>query len=176
MNRVIVRRFASALMAAGLIAAAAPAVAAPPAVTPPGEREDLGPFTIPAGLACDFTLYLSGTGSNASVIDFENGRQIVAGKGYLLTYTNVDTGESVTFESNGSVQRTSAPDEDNVVTVTATGSNGLILFDSDASEISEVPSAIQYTGRIVYTVDLDTEVFTLISASGRQRDLCEELS
>jgi hypothetical protein len=175
MNRVIVRRFASALMVAGLFAAAAPAVAAPPVTAPPGEVEDLGPFTIPAGGACDFTLYVSGTGSNANVIKFENGRQIVAGKGYLLTYTNVDTGESVTFESNGSVQRYSEPDEDGVVTVTATGSNGLILFPSDVSEISEVPSAIQYTGRIVYTIDAGNN-FTLISASGRQRDLCAELS
>jgi hypothetical protein len=132
--------------------------------------------TVPDELGCEFPLHISGTGSNANIIEFENGRQIIAGRGYLLTYTNLDTGKSVTFESNGSVRRTSAPDEDNVVTVTATGSNGLVLFPSDASEISEVPSAIQYTGRIVYTVDQDTGVFTLLSASGRQQDLCAELS
>lgn len=65
-----------------------------------------------------------------------------------------------------------------VVTVTATGSNGLILFPSDVSTVEGVaaPSAIQYTGRIVYTVNVKTGLFTLISASGKQRDLCAELS
>jgi hypothetical protein len=179
MNRVIVRRFASALMAASLIAAAAPATAAPPPTRP-----DLELTTVPAGQACDFELEVSGSGAKARIKTFKNGSQIISGKGYLATYTNTATEESVTFETNGGAERTSAPvkgptaPKKGIVTVTATGSNGLILFASDASEVDGVgvPSAIQFTGRIVYTVNLDTGLFTLLSASGKQRDLCEELS
>lgn len=119
-----------------------------------------------------------GTDSKARVKTFKNGMQITSGKGYLLTYTNLESEESVTFETNGYAERISAPDADNVVTVTATGSNGLILYSTDESEVDGVgtPSAIQYTGRIKYTVDLDTGIFTLISASGKQRDICAELA
>ncbi|MFF2345066.1 hypothetical protein [Pseudarthrobacter sp. NPDC058119] len=92
-----------------------------------------------------------------------------------MTYTNVKSGESLTFETNGSAEIISAPDADNVVTVTATGSYGLILFPSDLPQ-ELTPSAIQYTGRIVYTVDLDTGVFTLLSSSGQQQDICAALS
>jgi hypothetical protein len=185
MNRVIVRRFAATLLAAGLIAAASPAAAAPPHPTPaPPTRPDLKLTTVAAGEACDFELEVSGSGAKARIKTFKNGSQIISGKGYLATYTNVDTEESLTFETNGGAERTSAPVKDptapknGIVTVTATGSNGLILFASDASEVDGVdtPSAIQYTGRIVYTVNLDTGLFTLLSVSGKQRDLCAELS
>lgn len=141
-------------------------------------REDSTPVTVPAGEGCNFPLRVSGTDAKARVKTFKNGSRITSGKGYLLTYTNVDTGNSVTFPTNGTSERVSAPNAENVVTVTATGSNGLILFSSDASEVSGVPapSAIQYTGRIVFTVDLDDFKFTLVSVSGQQRDLCAELS
>ncbi|MDI3329955.1 MAG: hypothetical protein QJR09_04360 [Micrococcus sp.] len=179
MIRATVRRCAPALLAAAIIAAASPAAAAPPRDTPaPPTRPDLPLTSVAAGEACDFKLEVSGTGAKARVKTFRNGSQIISGKGFLATYTNVDTGESLTFETKGGAERTSAPDADNVVTVTATGSNGLILFSTDMSEVPGVdaPSAIQYTGRIVYTIDLDTGLFTLVSASGRQRDLCAELS
>lgn len=153
-----------------LLAGSSAAVAAPPPI-----RSDLLPTVVPAGEGCDFALQVEGTDAKARVKTFKNGRQITSGKGYLLTYTNLKTGEFLTFETNGTAEIISAPDSDNVVTVTATGSNGLILFSTDQpSDLT--PSAIQYTGRIVYTVDLDTGVFTLISSSGKQRDLCAELS
>jgi hypothetical protein len=174
MKSLPTRRFVpSALLAAALLAVSSAAVAAPPPVVP-----DLDLDPVPAGQGCDFELGITGTGAKARIKTFENGRQIISGKGYLLTYTNLETGTSVTFPTNGTAQRTSAPDANNVVTVTATGSNGLVLFPSDESEVPGVgtPSAIQYTGRIVYTIDLDTGVFTLLSASGRQRDLCAELA
>jgi len=163
-----------ALLAVALLAGSSAAVAAPPPI-----RTDLLPTTVPAGEGCDFALRVSGTDAKARVKTFKNGRQIISGKGYLLTYTNLEpSGKTVTFESNGSAEITSAPDANNVVTVTSTGSTGLILFSTDASKVPgvETPSAIQYTGRIVYTVDLDTGLFTLISASGQQRDLCAELA
>lgn len=153
-----------------LLAGSSAAFAASPPI-----RSDLVPQVVPAGEGCDFKLLVEGTDAKARVKTFKNGRQITSGKGYLVTYTNVKTKESVTFETNGSAEIWSAPDADNIVTVTATGSNGLILFSTDLpSELT--PSAIQYTGRIVYTIDLDTGLFTLISASGQQRDLCAELS
>lgn len=168
------KRFApAALLTAALLAVSSAAVAAPPPVRP-----DFTPEPVPAGEGCAFELGITGTDAKARVKTFKNGREIISGKGFLLTYTNLDTGKSVTFPTNGTAQRTSAPDANNVVTITATGSNGLILFRLDESEVPGVdtPSAIQYTGRIVYTIDLDTGLFTLLSASGRQRDLCAELS
>jgi hypothetical protein len=163
----------SALLAAALLAVSSAAVAAPPPVRP-----DFNPPPVAAGDGCDFSLGITGTDAKARIKTFKNGSQITSGKGFLLTYTNLATGKSVTFETNGTSERISAPNADNVVTVTATGSNGLVLFSSDASEVPgvETPSAIQYTGRIVYTIDLDTGLFTLLSASGRQRDLCAELT
>lgn len=170
------RRFAPpALLAAALLVVASTAVAAPPPVRP-----DLLPTSVPAGEGCKFKLGIEGTDAKARIKTFANGRQIISGKGYLLTYTNLDSKKknSLTFETHGTSETTSAPDADNVVTVTATGSNGLILYSTDKSKVDSVktPSAIQYTGRIVYTVDLDTGLFTLLSASGEQRDLCAELA
>jgi opacity protein-like surface antigen len=168
------KRFSStALLAAALLAVSSAAVAAPPPVRP-----NFTPPPVPAGEGCAFELGITGTDAKARIKTFKNGKQIISGKGFLLTYTNRDSGESVTFQTNGTAEVTSAPDANNVVTVTATGSNGLVLFSSDASNVPGVghPSAIQYTGRIVYTVDLDNGFFTLISASGPRRDLCAELS
>ena len=164
----------SALLTAALLAVSSAAVAAPP---PP--RPDLpSGVEIPAGDGCSFRLGVAGTDAKARIKTFANGTQIISGKGYLLTYTNLDTGKSVTFQTNGTSEHTTAPDADNVVTVTSRGSNGLILFSNDVSEVPGVakPSAIQYTGVIVYTYDLDTGFTTLLSASGTQRDLCAELS
>lgn len=176
MNRTTVRRFApAALLTSALLAVSSAAVAAPP---PP--RPDFPPgVVVPAGAACDFALGIAGTGAKARIKTFANGSQIISGKGYLLTYTNADTGKSVSFETNGTSEHTSAPDADNVVTITSRGSTGLILFPPpDASNVPGVgaPSAIQYTGRIVFTFDLDDGQTTLLSASGTQRDLCAELS
>ena len=60
-----------------------------------------------------------------------------------------------------------------VDTVTATGHNGLILFPSD---IPAGPTATQYTGKIVYTVDNATGIFTLVSASNKGTDVCAALA
>lgn len=159
-----------AVLTAVLLAGSSAAAAAPPPI-----RSDLLPTIVPAGEGCDFKLQVEGTDAKARVKTFKNGRQITSGKGYLVTYTNLKSKESLTFETNGSAEIWSAPDANNVVTVTATGSNGLVLFSTDLPE-DLTPSAIQYTGRIVYTIDLDTGLFTLISSSGQQRDLCAELS
>jgi hypothetical protein len=98
-------------------------------------------------------------------------RLLEAGKGVLLTYTNLDTGESVTIRTDGSVASTRV-NADGTLTVTATGHNGLILFPTD---IPAGPTTTHYIGKLVYDIDPVTGVFTLVSSSGQQRDICAEL-
>jgi hypothetical protein len=136
------------------------------------------PITLPAGLACeDFALEISGTGGNLHTKVFEDRdgnpvRIITAGKGVLLTYTNLDSGDSVTIRTDGSVTKTTF-NPDGTQTVSATGHNGLVLFPTD---IPAGPTTTQFIGRIVYNVDPATGIFTLVSTSGSQRDICAELS
>jgi hypothetical protein len=143
------------------------------------------PLILPVGLACpDFNLGLSSVGGNLHTKEFkdENGnvvRTIVAGKGVDLTYTNFGpdpeapvAGEFVTVKTAGSVTNT-VTNPDGTLTVTATGHNGLVLFPSD---VPAGPTTTQYIGRIVYTVDPATGVFTLLRTSGQQRDICAELA
>lgn len=139
---------------------------------------------LPVGQGCPgFNLGLSSTGGNLHKKDFvdANGnivRNITAGKGVLLTYTNYGTrknkpvaGKSVTIRTDGSVTQT-VTNPDGTQTVTATGHNGLIMFPSD---VPAGPTTTQYIGQIVYTIDAKG-VFTLISTSGQARDICAELA
>ena len=68
---------------------------------------------------------------------------------------------------------TPLPVNNGVATVTATGCNGLILYPSD---VPAGPSATAYRGRIVYTVDLATGIFPLVSAGAPSVDVCDELA
>jgi hypothetical protein len=134
-------------------------------------------LVLPAGLACpDFDLEISGTGGKLHTKEFLDRegnlvRIITAGKGVLLTYTNLDAGTSVTIRTDGSVTQTRF-NPDGTQTVSATGHNGLILFPTD---FPPGPTTTQYIGRIVYTIDND-DVFRLVSTSGSQRDICAELA
>ena len=56
-------------------------------------------------------------------------RIITARTGVVLTYTNLTTGETISFKTSGSVQ--SKVSVNGVDTITATGHNGLILFPTD---------------------------------------------
>jgi hypothetical protein len=185
MKSIIIRRMApTALLAAVLLAVSPAAIAAPPEKggNPPDFPEDT---VVPAGEACDFPLLVEATGSNANIKVFrdEDGnivRTITAGRGYTLTYSRLGPSgdpdeplDSLTIRPTGSVQKvTFAPD--GTQTVTATGSNGLILFSTDLPE-EAAPSAIQYKGRIVYTISPEN-TFTLLSASGTSTDICAELA
>ena len=108
-------------------------------------------------------------------------RTITAGKGVDLTYTNYGTepidsnpvaGESVTVKTAGSVTKT-VFNPDGTLTMTGTGHNGLILFPTD---IPAGPTTTHYIGRIVFNVDPTTGVFTLLSTTGQERDICAELA
>jgi autotransporter passenger strand-loop-strand repeat protein len=81
-------------------------------------------------------------------------------------------GASVTIRTDGSVSNTTY-NSDGTLTVSSTGHNGLILFPSD---IPAGPTTTQYIGRIVYNIDPATGIFTLVSTSGSQRDICAELA
>lgn len=136
------------------------------------------PITLPAGLGCpNFALQLQGTGGKLQTKDFydKNGnkvRTITAGKGVLLTYTNLDTGKSISFNTSGSVSNTTY-NPDGTYTVSASGHNGLVLFPTD---VPAGPTTTQYIGNFVYTVDPATGVFTLIMTSGQAVDVCAALS
>ena len=141
------------------------------------------PIQLPAGSGCAFNLELNGVGGKIQIKEFKDAegnvvRHLEAGKGVLLTYTNYGMdpdvwvkGKSVTIRTDGSVASTRF-NADGTQTVTATGHNGLILFPSD---VPAGPSTIHYIGKLVYTIDANG-VFTLISSSGQQRDICKELS
>jgi hypothetical protein len=173
-GRKLLRRLVlAAALPALMFTSAQSALAEPPepVITP-------DPVELPAGVACpDFALRLEYSGGNLHVKEFkdENGdvvRTFTAGKGFILTFTNVDSGESVAIRTDGSVSSvTSNPD--GTLTFTATGHFGFIIFPTD---VPAGPATIVYTGRTVYNVDPDTGVFTLVSESGRQRDVCAELA
>jgi hypothetical protein len=141
-------------------------------------------FFLPAGVGCEFSLGINVTGGNLVMREFTDAagnvvRTISAGKGFDLTYTNYGTdpedpvaGESVTVKTAGSVTKT-VFNPDGTQTVTGTGHNGLILFPTD---IPAGPTTTHYIGRIVYTVDPATGVFTLVSTTGQERDICAELA
>ena len=134
-------------------------------------------ITLKAGTGCpNFALRLQGTGGNLQTKDFydkkgDKVKTITAGKGVLLTYTNVKTGKSISFDTSGSVTKTTY-NPDGTYTVNASGHNGLVLFPTD---VPAGPTTTQYIGSFVYTVDPSTGVFTLISTSGQAVDVCAAL-
>lgn len=131
------------------------------------------------GLACeDFAVQFTATGGNlvTNVYESEDGgtvRILTAGEGTINTYTNLKTGESITFNTAGSVTKT-VVNPDGSMTVTSTGHNGLILFPGDEPE---GPSTTQYIGRFVYTVTADG-VFILDeeATTGQEVDVCAALA
>jgi hypothetical protein len=118
---------------------------------------------------------LAGTADKRAIVELNNGVVIEAGNGYDLTFTRLDSnGEPVsTVEllSNGSVNKSTTAG--NITTFQSTGKNVLILFPTD---VPAGPSSTLYTGRLVYTVDNTTGVFTVVSSNGTTTDICELLA
>lgn len=166
----------SALVASGLLVGTQGAVAAPPIKEPP--VEDFA-AEVPAGQACeDFALGIEATGSNVTVRTFVDRqgdpvRILQAGRGYTLTYTNLDTGKSLTIRPTGS-NRTTVDNGDGTLTVTETGTAGIILFPSDNPK---GPSSTQFYGRIVYTLVNDGSFrLTSLKSSGTSINICAALA
>lgn len=133
---------------------------------------------VPHYPACEnFDVTISATGGNQAVRStrLKDGiiYTIVAGRGTTLTVGNYDTGETVTFDTKGSITRTAEDPEAGTIDVSLSGTNLFLLFDTDEGG----PSTILYTGVVKFTATSD---FTLTEPieqiSGTQRDICAELS
>ena len=160
-----------------LMLGAGPAMADPPLC--PCRRSSFS-----KGIGCpEFNLGIEWTGGSSiprpSSTRTVNRSDLMAGKGFLLTYTNFGphpddpiAGQSIKITTGGSVSSTRINPE-GTETVTGTGHNGLVLFPSD---VPAGPSTTHYIGRIVYHVDPTTGVFTLLRESSNQRDVCAEQS
>ncbi|HZL74769.1 MAG TPA: hypothetical protein VFB83_05270 [Propionibacteriaceae bacterium] len=163
------RHLVAAVTGLALASAVAVATAAPASAAPASHgRPDFTLPVLPAGQACaGFDVLLAGTGDKRAIKQHDNGVLIEAGNGWDLTFTNLSNGHSITLLSNGSVNKSRTTD--NITTFQATGKNVLILFPTD---VPAGPTSTLYTGRLVYTVDNTTGVFTVVSSSGRTTDLC----
>ena len=133
--------------------------------------------TLPAGVACSFPLQFRATGTPPETKVFRDKegnpvKSIAAGKGVQLTFTNVDSGATLSLKANGSVTKQTF-NPDGTTTFVTTGHNVLILFPSD---VPPGPTTTLYVGRVVFTVDNSTGVFTLLGTSGKSTDIFAVLS
>jgi hypothetical protein len=136
-------------------------------------------FTVdlPKGNACpsfDLRVQSIGEGTAKDFLDKEGNlvKSITAGRGAQLTFTNLATSVSLTLKSNGSVSKVTR-NADGTSTWVITGHNVLILFPTD---VPPGPTTTLYVGRVVFTVDNSTGVFTLLGTSGKSVDICAMLA
>ena len=133
---------------------------------------------LPADQACPgFALSFLSEGARKPVKEFKDSagnvvRTIESGKGKRLTFKNLLTGSTYVVRANGSVTK-SVVNADGTVTYTNTGHTGLILFPTD---VPAGPTTTLYVGRMIYSVDPSTGVFTFIGSNGRQLDVCALLA
>ena len=132
-------------------------------------------FDFPTGLACNFELRIDSVGGPLVQKTFTDKsgnfvRQLAAGTGGKLTFTNVKTGATLTLPSNGSVQQVTQVGNDYLDV--ATGHNLLILYPTD---VPAGPTTTLYVGRVVFTID-SVGIFTLLGSSGKSTDICASLS
>ena len=115
-------------------------------------------------------------GSNFHLKEFfdENGnpvRAIIAGKGSFVTFTNLESGATLSVKTYGFAAH-QTDNGDGTITETDTGHFGLILFPTD---IPAGPSTTSYVGRLVIAINLNTGVFTVQSFTGKATDICAAL-
>jgi hypothetical protein len=170
------KHLVAGVAALAVASAVALATAAPASAAPATHGRDDVFYDLPAGQACaDFDVTLAGTADKRAIIELNNGVVIEAGNGYDLTFTRLDSNRepvsTVELLSNGSVNKSTTVG--NITTFQSTGKNVLILFPTD---VPAGPSSTLYTGRLVYTVDNTTGVFTVVSSSGTTTDICELLA
>ena len=130
---------------------------------------------LPAGVACDFAFGLDGGALPPVRKTFTdpNGNLIVvmlrAGKSGAVTYTNLATGEALTFPSRGTALRVTQSDGTQLLEFS--GNVGILLFPSDAPP---GPSTTQINGRLV--LKQEGSVTTVLKQEGHQIDVCAALS
>lgn len=168
MNRLRIRYLIACMMAA-VLGYGSPVIAAAPSGPPDFV------FDLPDGLACSFALRIEGWDGKRHVKMFKDKsgfvREISAGTGSALRFTNIATGLTFSTKSNGSVTHTLF-NPDGSSTMASTGHNVLILFPTD---VPAGPSTTLYVGRVVFTVDL-SDIFTVLKESGKKTDICAALS
>ncbi len=164
-------RVLSACMMAAAMGFSAPGAAAPPIPIEPDPVLD-----IPAGEACDFPLRLENSGSNYHLKAFVDKndnlvRLLIAGKGSLMTLTNMDTEAAISLKAYGfSAQVTGFDGKTTTQTIT-----GHVLVWLLPTDVPAGPSTTLYVGRLVYTTDNDTNVSTIKSFNGKSTDICAAL-
>jgi hypothetical protein len=176
MIRTTARRTAPTALAGAVLAltigtAGATAAAAAPPTSPPVTHLSDFVQEAPAGAACEFALRIEGTGG-IQVTRTVGGTTTSVTTGQQLTYTNLDDPDlpSVTVRPVGITSAT--PNDDGTVTVELLGGNPLVLTPADDPA---GPSVTFYTGRVVYTLELD-ESYTLVSTQGTSTDICAAIS
>ncbi len=142
-------------------------------------QSDSFTFNFGAGEACAFALELDVTPSPHQVYrefydkDGHLVRYLQAGKGNSLTFTNANSGATLSLRPNGAVGHVTV-NADGTETWASTGHNVLIMFSTDDPP---GPSTTLYVGRVVYTVEpLNNFKFTLLRTSGSATDICAALS
>lgn len=133
-------------------------------------------ITIAAVDSCgDFDLGLSGTDGKFNVVEFKNGNFYSVGTGVILTWSNEGlggtggNGKTYTVKTSGSVSKY-IQNPDGTWTLTATGHNGFVYFDSDDVE----RGAYQYTGRLVVQIESleNFKVTSIDATAGKAVDIC----
>jgi hypothetical protein len=121
----------------------------------------------PPSVGCDFPLRLELSGKSKT-INLPDGGSITIAPGQYVTVTNLDTGESVTYNITG-VTFSSAPDEDGIAYFVITGRN--LAFDPAGTFLN--------IGRFTFALDTDNPehpIFAVQKGKGQAIDVCEVLS
>jgi hypothetical protein len=174
MSRALVLRVRGALaLAAALVLVGA--------LAGPVAAEEHG-TVFPAGVACaDFDLAVDAgpqhgvASSNSWKVFYDDDGNVVRalfpGTGPELTLTNLTTEEALTLKSNASII-SQVVEDDGTVTLTVLGHMVMIQFPTD---FPPGPWTKLFVGRAVYSIDAQN-VWTLLTSSGREVDICAALS
>ena len=99
-------------------------------------------------------------------------RTLSAGLGSELRMTNMSTGATVWLRAKG-VSSTTLPRGDGTSTLVLTGHQVVFMYPTDHPA---GPSTTLYAGRVTYHVIDATAEYTLLTAAGKQTDICAALS
>ena len=166
-------RLLSACTIFAAIGCAVPAAAAPPIRFEP----PLQTFEFPAGEVCAFPLDLEASGANFHYREFydEDGnpvRAILAGKGSLIVFTNVDTDATLSVKAYGFGAHDTF-NLDGTIHEIVTGHVVQWLYTTD---VPAGPSMTLYVGRLDFTYDPSTGAsLNLQSFTGKSTDICAAL-
>jgi hypothetical protein len=131
-------------------------------------QDPSAPDTDLASLGCDFDLGYVVTGKTKTITKHD-GETIVIAPGQYATLTNLESGETVTYNATGVVFG-SAPDQNDVVYYVITGRN--IGFDPAGTFLN--------IGRFTFAIDTTTgELHPIVepqAGKGQAIDICEVLS